>query len=160
MAPPCSVLWVRRQSVVVPWITGAGAWAVGHRGNLEFSKSLQILRFHLTPAQHLGKTPKCNFFPFVLNFFQKWSFYSVVCGESRMGAVPFAAGTTMKRALVNSRGLPSLPSGRSAGDITVGIIYHAALCVPNLQAVANLQRQQGNKLHFPKRKTVTTPPFN
>lgn len=36
-----------------------------------------------------------------------------------------------------------------------GIIYHI-LGVPDLQAVVNFQGQQGNKLHFCQRKTVTT----
>lgn len=35
-------------------------------------------RLCLTPAQHLGNNPKCIFPPFILNVFQKQSFYSVV----------------------------------------------------------------------------------
>lgn len=46
------------------------------------------------------------------------------------------------------------------GMLQWGSFITLALGVPNLQAVANFQRQQGDKLYFPKRKTVTASPFN
>lgn len=77
-----------------------------------------------------------------------------------MGEVHFAADMTEKRAASTLKVCQAFPLAEVLGILHRGKFITLALGVPNLQAAANFQRQPGNKLHSPKRKTVTAPPLN
>lgn len=82
-------------------------------------------QFCLTWAQHLGDNPKCNFFPLHLKCFSK--VIVLLCGlvKRRDGGGPLCSRCDIEESCVNSQRLPSLSFGRSAGDIILGLIYHA-----------------------------------
>lgn len=108
---------------------------------MEVSKSLHIITilFNTSPAS--GKESQEQFFPLHLKFLSK--VIILFCGlwGEWDGGCPLCSWYDGEECYVNSHRPPSLSFGRSARGIAVGIIYHAASGVPNLQAVANFQRQ-------------------